>query len=521
MQKNGMLFGFIGLILLCSAFVSYLLRSKTIFTFFFFLVSSLSLGAFLALSFQDISRILSSRQAKYSTNVTVSILALFGIAVVVNLLVVEKFDKAIDLTTDKWYTLSDQTLSILQKLDHEVKISAFFSSNPQSEIEKRQYDQVKDLLAMYHRQSDKISIEFVDSYVQVKKVEEYGIRVHGTTIFESNGKKERVTVIDEQKFTSAILKVTRTEEKKIYFLIGHGEKSTDDFDPMKGYHQVGDALENQGYLVENLSLSTQKRVPKDCTTLVIAAPKSAFISHEVNAIRKYLNYGGKLLLMLDPKAEAETNLNQPLIDLILKWGLQINNDYVLVLDPRFFYVLGGPSAPVIMDFDFHPIMRFQKLPIIFQDARSLTLHPTHAIKNVKISELAKISDQIGTEGSWGETKQKNWQSAKYNAEEDTSPPLLIAAAIEEENGARIVIIGDSDFASNLFLSSTGGGDFFLNSVNWLTLEEDLISISPIDPRSHSLRQMTANEVIFTQIMSIFLIPIFIFLVGVIVWWRRR
>ena len=106
-------------------------------------------------------------------------------------------------------------------------------------------------------------------------------------------------------------------------------------------------------------------------------------------------------------------------------------------------------------------------------------------------------------------------------EEDTSPPLLIAAAIEEENGARIVIIGDSDFASNLFLSSTGGGDFFLNSVNWLTLEEDLISISPIDPRSHSLRQMTANEVIFTQIMSIFLIPIFIFLVGVIVWWRRR
>ena len=172
MQKNGMLFGFIGLILLCSAFVSYLLRSKTIFTFFFFLASCLSLGAFLALSFQDISRIISSRQAKYSTNVTVSILALFGIAVVFNLLVVEKFDKAIDLTTDKWYTLSDQTLSILQKLDHEVKISAFFSSNPQSEIEKRQYGQVKDLLAMYHRQSDKISIEFVDSYVQVKKVEE-------------------------------------------------------------------------------------------------------------------------------------------------------------------------------------------------------------------------------------------------------------------------------------------------------------------------------------------------------------
>ena len=520
MRKHSVLFGFIGLILLCSAFVSYLLQSRIIFTLFT-LSGCLSVGVFITFSFRDISRILSSRQAKYSTNVVVSILALFGIVVVVNLLVVEKFDQAVDLTTDKWYTLSDQTLNILQKLDHEVKISAFFSSNPQSEIEKRQYDQAKDLLAMYHRQSDKISIEFVDSYIQVKKVEKYGIKVHGTTVFEANEKKEQVTVIDEQKFTSAILKVTRAEEKKIYFLIGHGEKSTDDFDPMKGYHQIGDALENQGYLVENLSLSTQKKVPEDCTTLIIADPKSVFMSHEVNAIRRYLNYGGKLLLMLDPKTETETNPNQPLIDLILKWGVQINNDYILVLDPRFFYVLGGPPSPVIMDFEFHPIMRFQKLPIIFQNARSLTLHPTQTIKDVKINALAKISDQIGTEGSWGETKQKNWQSAKYNAEEDISHPLLIAAAVEEENGARIVIIGDSDFASNLFLSSTGGGDFFLNSVNWLTLEEDLISINPIDPRSHSLRQMTANEVVFIQIMSIFLIPIFIFLVGVIVWWKRR
>ena len=406
MRKHSVLFGFIGLILLCSAFVSYLLQSRIIFTLFT-LSGCLSVGAFITFSFRDISRILSSRQAKYSTNVVVSILALFGIVVVVNLLVVEKFDQAVDLTTDKWYTLSDQTLNILQKLDHDVKISAFFSSNPQSEIEKRQYDQAKDLLAMYHRQSDKISIEFVDSYIQVKKVEKYGIKVHGTTVFEANGKKEQVTVIDEQKFTSAILKVTRAEEKKIYFLIGHGEKSTDDFDPMKGYHQIGDALENQGYLVENLSLSTQKKVPEDCTTLIIASPKSAFISHEVNAIRRYLNYGGKLLLMLDPKTDTETNPNQPLIDLILKWGVQINNDYVLVLDPRFFYVLGGPPSPVVMDFEFHPIMRFQKLPIIFQNARSLTLHPTQTIKNVKINALAKISDQIGTEGSWGETKQKN------------------------------------------------------------------------------------------------------------------
>ena len=168
MQKYGTLFGFIGLVLLCIAFANYLLRSKIIFAFSL-LSSCVSFGIYITFSFQNIVRIFSSRQAKYSTNVAVSILALFGIATVINLSIVKKFDKAVDLTTNKWYTLSDQTLSILKKLDHEVKISAFFSSNPQSETEKRQYDQVRELLAMYHRQTDKISIEFVDSYVQAKK----------------------------------------------------------------------------------------------------------------------------------------------------------------------------------------------------------------------------------------------------------------------------------------------------------------------------------------------------------------
>ena len=213
------------------------------------------------------------------------------------------------------------------------------------------------------------------------------------------------------------------------------------------------------------------------------APKSVFMSNEVNAIRRYLNYGGKLLLMLDPKTDTETNPNQPLIDLILKWGVQINNDYVLVLDPRFFYVLGGPPSPVVMDFEFHPIMRFQKLPIIFQNARSLTLHPTQTIKNVKINALAKISDQIGTEGSWGETKQENWQSAKYNAEEDISHPLLIAAAIEEENGA--IETGKSGSSAPIINPGANEEGSFLspreNSLENLSLEITLLPIgrSPI------------------------------------------
>ena len=100
-------------------------------------------------------------------------------------------------------------------------------------------------------------------------------------------------------------------------------------------------------------------------------------------------------------------------------------------------------------------------------------------------------------------------------EDDSSADAL------KESKTRIVVVGDSDFATNLFFQRSGGGDLFLNAVNWLTLEEDLISIRPIDPSERSLRLMTPREVAFVQMASIFLIPLIIFLIGVGVWWRRR
>ena len=126
----------------------------------------------------------------------------------------------------------------------------------------------------------------------------------------------------------------------------------------------------------------------------------------------------------------------------------------------------------------------------------------------------------------------------YTEGEDTPPPVSLAVAVQREStesttsenlsadtpqasGTRIVVVGDSDFANNLFFHGTGVGNFFLNAVNWLTLEEDLIAIRPVDPTERSLRMMTPHEVAFVQMTAIFLIPLIIFLIGVGVWWRRR
>jgi ABC-type uncharacterized transport system involved in gliding motility auxiliary subunit len=420
-------------------------------------------------------------------------------------------------------------------------VIAFFSLNATSEQLARDRRRAEDLLEMYQRETDKITIEFVDPYSGAMKRAEYDIQFDGTTVFETGGVRERITTVDEQKFTSAILKVVRDELLKICFLTGHEEQAINDFDENQGYSQTKEELEKQNYRIETLSLATQPEVPADCAALIIPGPKALLTAHEVSAISKYLDKNGKLFLMLDPSVDSVEEPNQGLVDLMDRWGVTIGNDLVLDRIRPAFFLFGGsqPQAPTPIDFEFHQITQEVGRQVTFQLARSIT-PKMNVGSNLDVKSLVKTTNEIG--GSWGETKRKADGSFEmdlsYTEGEDTPPPVSLAVAIQhagsesiagddpsadisESGGTRIVVVGDSDFATNLFFDGTGGGDLFLNAVNWLTLEEDLIAIRPVDPSERSLRLMTPGEVAFVQMTTIFLIPLIIFLIGVGVWWRRR
>ena len=219
-------------------------------------------------------------------------------------------------------------------------------------------------------------------------------------VFESEGKREQVRIIDEQKFTSAIMKVVRDEIKRIYFLIGHEERGIDIFDA-DGYQGAKEGLEKQNYAVEPLALTTEPDVPADCSALVIAAPRTSLISHEVSAIARYLERNGKLLLMFEPSILSAEDPNQQLVDLAAQWGVLVANDYVLVFDPRFSNVYVGPEAPFIRQLEFHEVTQYVP-PVIFQTARSVTpLDVDRA--NLSVKSLAKTIDTVGV--CWGETER--------------------------------------------------------------------------------------------------------------------
>ena len=538
-DKWAPLLGFLTLILLFATLSSVFLRQYLV-AWIFLVLGIVALIVFVVLRRQAILRFFVSRQVRYGANVGVTALLVTGIAVIANVIVVQRFDTSADWTSDKIYTLSDQTKNILHGLDQEVQVIAFFSLNPTNNQVARDRQRAQILLDMYQRETDKLTFELVDPFSEAMKQQEYGIQFDGTTVFESGGVREQITTVDEQKFTSAILKVVREEVVKIYFLTGHEEQTIDDFD-QKGYSQTKEELEKQNYRVETLSLATQPAVPTDCAALIVPGPKAPLMAHEVNAISKYLDKDGKLFLMLDPSLNSAKEPNQGLVGLMDKWGVMIGNDLVLDrIRPAFFLVGGSqPEAPTLSDFEFHQITQEVYQPVTFQLARSVTPKP-NAGSDLNVKSLVKTTDGIGN--SWGETKRKVDGTFDpdplYTEGKDTPPPVSLAAAVQrestestasdnsstdtpEESKTRIVVVGDSDFANNFFFHGTGGGDFFLNAVNWLTLEEDLIAIRPVDPSERSLRMMTPGEVAFVQMMAIFLIPLIIFLIGVGVWWRRR
>ena len=531
-DKLGPLFGFFSLIFLFATLVIlFLSNNRTSTVFWISLVLGVAaFSVFAAKRFQAILHFLVSRQARYGANVAISILATLGIAIILNVVVAQRFDKAADWTADKTFTLSDQTKNILHGLDREVKVIAFFSNSPNNPRSQQQYGLAKDMLERYKRETDKLTVEFVDPYADPLKKEEHGVRLDETTVFESSGERERVTAVDEQMYTSAIMKVVRDEIKKIYFLTGHEEQSIDDFE-QGGYSQAKEELETQNYLVKTLVLTTEPQVPADCALLVIPGPKSPLALHEINAISKYLDNNGKLLVMFEPSITRSEDPNWNLVRLMDRWGISVGNN--LVVDLSDFLFIGGITAPAVTRFEFHQIVRHMRQPVSFLTARSVA--PKEGARpQLNAKSLAKTTDAVGD--SWGETARKEdgtFADPEYTPNEDAPPPVSLAAAVElmndeeisvdepKKTNTRIVAVGDADFASNFLFERTGGGDLFLNAVNWLTQEEDLIAIRPRDPNERTLRFMTPGEFAFVQIASIFLIPLIIFFFGLVVWWRRR
>jgi ABC-type uncharacterized transport system involved in gliding motility auxiliary subunit len=482
---------------------------------------------YMAGQWREVADFYKGRGAKYGTMSIVSILVFLGILVAVNYLGTRQ-NKRWDFTANQVYSLSDQTIKILKELKEPVKVTVFERSDRQ--------DMHKDRLKSFEYQTTKLTTEYIDPDKEPTRAGAAKVETLPTILLDYQGRTERVTASTEQELTNALIKVVTGKTRKVYFTQGHGEKDTASSD-RGGFSSAVEAMKQDNLAVEQLVLIQQKTVPDDATIVAIAGPTTDFFQPEIEALNAYVAKGGKVMVMLDPllKGPAQPLLTQFLTD----WGIRAGTDVVLDASGMGQMLGTDASVPVAAQYPGHPITEGFRVITAYPMARSMT--PIEGGSNSHTAQpLVNTSPQ-----SWSEADLASLSTGKaqveFNGDKgDKQGPITLAAAVsavatvlppagnaspgapdsQRQPESRVVAVGDSDFATNMAIGISGNRDFFMNSLNWLSQQENLIAVRPRQPEDRRLT-LTADQQNRIMILVLFIIPGLVFATGVYTWWTRR
>ena len=472
----------------------------------------------------------SRRQARLGAIAATSVVLVLGILAALNYLSNRRSYRW-DLTENKEFSLSDQTKQILQKLDAPVQMLVFDQQDG--------FERFRDRLDAYEYASNrKLTVEYVNPDREPVRATQNQVQSYGTVVINYKGRTERVVGSEEQQISNALIKVLTGEERVLYFLQGHGERDTVSSE-REGYSAIVQALGSENYKVETLALAQKPEVPGNATAVVVAGPRTDLLQPEADALAKYLDAGGKLLVLIDPPEKAGTAPLTTLTGLLKSWALEVGND--IVVDTSGVGQLMGMNEvmPVAVRYPSHPIVSRFRVITAYPFARSVRAASAGA-EGRSAQTFIESSPQ-----SWAETSLADLFAGKpvgFNEGQDSQGPVSLGAAVSAaapsppapaaaEGGdkpaedapkpqTRVAAIGDSDFAANGYLGIQGNRDLFLNTVNWLAEQENLISIRPRDPEDQRLT-LTGAARTFVLWGPMLVLPLAIAVVGFTVLRRRR
>jgi ABC-type uncharacterized transport system involved in gliding motility auxiliary subunit len=405
-----------------------------------------------------------------------------------------------DVTAGGQFTLTPQTQRILKELQQPVTALGFFPATATYQAAKRA---AENLLAEYRYHSSNLDYQFVDPETQPAIARQYRVKDYGTIMFVGGGRQKAVRLLDErvfaapeQFFTGALLEVTGVQQKTVYFLTGHGERSVNSTGK-SGYSLARMGLIRDLYRAEILDLARTPEVPGDCAVLILAGPDKGFREAEIRAVEKYLERSGKLLVLVDPNPPPEVT------GLLANWGVAVGQGRIV---DEGAFVEPDKTTPAVLRGTYPPVVVAQ-------------------------GTIAVLPLAVTTASSWLEIDAT---AGQFDEGVDTKGPLALGCLVmaggplrrtqppasPTDKLTRLAVIGDSDFATNEHFTSGGNSDLFLNAVNWLAEEEQLISIRP---KPFTFRRLLASKeaLRFMRFSSVGLLPLAVLLAGGFVWWRRR
>ena len=461
-----------------------------------------------------------------------------------------------DLTRLRAHSLSAETRAHLKALNQPVRI---YVTVPPSDQDV--YQRIQGLLREFaytteSKPTGRVTVEFIDFNRNPKKLRDLGIDLeqHADTISlvesgEPPQRKRRVitksevfrkdrrdlqdantefqSFTGEQAYTAAILDVTGSERKKIYFTVSHGEMELSNAHPWRGLSELRDQLYARNYDLETLNFATARKIPDDAALLVTVGPQSAFTDFELELLREYMTErNGHFLYLANDRPGDDTGLDQLWYD----WGILVDKAFICDADPRNVTTNGDLVFRAANG--EHPVTRLlplSSLEVVFGHATVVRQNPSRARDEGLI--VSRLIGSVSPD-AWGERNLRD-SAVRYTQGEDlpADEKLLVAAIASERvsakknlpfsvHGGRMVVFGSSDFVVNSRIGLVGNETLILSAINWL-VERDAVVNVPARPIQLFQLSLTEQEQNRFQYCLLFGLPGAIGLLGLIVYWTRR
>ncbi len=487
-----------------------------------------------------------------------------------------KYHERFDWTASRLYTLSEKTESVLAALDRDVEAVVLMDAGDEL------YDPVRELLARYEAASRRFRVRMVDpqkSLIEAQGViDEFELNQLNVVVFDVGGDRRVVEAVDladydysgmqmgqgptmsafkgESAFTGALLELVEQTKPRILFTTGHGEMQLDDFS-QRGLSSLRELMGRDNAELEEWASLGQPAVPEGTDLLVIAGPTSTFVEPEIAVLRDYLDGGGRLLVMLDPTLAPDGGLVATGLEgLLADYGARVGDD--IVIDPANPLPFFGAETLFASSYGDHLItrsLRQRQLPVIVPLARSVTR--AEGVDGLEITELVRTSSE-----GWGETDLVNLDAVEQG-DADLAGPVPLGVAVElaaaepeaaEEPAAeaaegapveaadgpstedeatagaaqpavqprsfRMVVLGDSDLASNGQLQNVPNVTLVANVLNWLVERDALVGIPPKTPEQVRL-SLSQGELSGITWLVMAVLPGLALAAGAVVYRRRR
>ncbi|HXE30899.1 MAG TPA: GldG family protein [Terriglobales bacterium] len=438
------------------------------------------------------------------------LLVALAVLVAVNVLA-SQHDRSWDTTKAHTHSLDPESVKIVQGLRQPLHFIYFDRSD--------NFPAAREFFGRYQRESNKVAVDYVDPDRHPDQAKQYKIQNYGSIVVASGGHQEIVTNMAEQDVTNAMVRVLKGARKVVYFAEGDGERDPDD-SGRTGYSELKSALEAENFTVQKLVLAQSPKVPADCAVLIVAGPAHALLQPEVQAIQDYITGGGHALFMIGPDS------NGPLVN-YLQTGLNVKLTPGVVIDTSGIGQLFGASAvmPIAAQYDPHPITaQMSGAATLFPYARTVDPGAVPGAKAVVSPLLETTGRSFVTPSIASGQVQESPTDRHGPLPLGAAGTLATTSANPSDAGdsaeARFVVYGSPDFVSNSILSFQGNRDLFLNTMDWLSTQQNFITIRPKAPTNTPVNLSAAQMrmIVYTFLLGL---PLAVVIIGVGVWWRRR